>query len=72
MIERFISYTEEDGCCNLDFNDSFSADDLADVIVNIFDGHPEFRAGIIKAATEILKPQYPANRPHDIKRPDKV
>jgi hypothetical protein len=72
MIERFISYTEEDGVYGLSYTEDFSADDLADVILNIFDGHPEFRAGIIKAATEILKPQYPANRPHDVKRPDKV
>ena len=70
MIERFISYTEEDGCYNLAFTDEFSADDLADVILNIFDGHPELRSGIIKAATEILK--YPANRPQDIERPNKV
>jgi hypothetical protein len=45
---------------------------MADVILNIFDGHPELRSGIIKAATEILKPQYPANRPQDVKRPEKV
>ena len=72
MIDRFISYTEEEGCYDLSFSDDFSADDLADVITNIFDGHPELRSGIIKAATEILKPQYPANRPQDVKRPEKV
>jgi hypothetical protein len=72
MIERFISYTEEDGVYGLSYTEDFSADDLADVILNIFDGHPELRSGIIKAATEILKPQYPANRPQDIERPNKV
>jgi hypothetical protein len=69
--DRFISYTELDGTFELATTEGFNNEDMADVILNIFDAHPEYRAGIINACTYILKPNYPANRPQGNTRPDK-
>lgn len=69
--DRYISYTEIDGTFELATTEGFGNEDMSDVILNIFDAHPQYRAGIIKACTYILKPNYPANRPHEDSRPDK-
>jgi len=71
-VERYISYSESEGTFELQTTADFSNEDMADVILNIFDAHPEYRAGIISACTYILKPNYPANRPQESTRPEKA
>jgi hypothetical protein len=68
--DRYLAYIETDGEFELQMTADLTNDDVADIILNIFDAYPQLRTGIINAASTLL--QAPASRPTESRTPNKA